>query len=549
MNANTIPAICDGLTFSRVGDEHGFYRVHAVNGPLAKVSHNGAVLDFHVDKLRTGFLSGRYAILSDAEVVQRELAAMDPTYVFSTSMWRMLEPLADEHSPAWYSAMQQLSYVRFSIADIGVFDAEIGDESEYGIVNVCQTRNITVEACRYGTIDRSAVKRTPMKLGRVLWSIVDCLKREGHDAPSDAETASLVDAFKARNNQTVSFDVVDGADIVHWYNERTYDTDEPTYSLAASCMRHSYCADFLDIYAENPEKVALVIATRGDRLIGRALLWRLDNGGYYLDRQYGRDETQKAIVNFARSRHDDLTVYGSGLAYSATLAVTLKHYDFREYPYMDTLAYLSMETGTLQDGEPNGLFRELKQTDGSYDESDREECAYCGRSVPNDETSYVEAWGVVCDRCIERYFSRCDQCDELLHDDYISYIPSSGNVCESCLEDNFFTCPCCHETLPLDAETDGGICEDCRDNGAYECADCGNWVISADADDLAHHCQLWHREHTCLLPQYHGPAPDHEAICRMTGRILSTWDMEQLAHHWKVTQRAYGCAMMEVAHA
>ena len=535
MNANTIPATDNPQSF---WDELGMHRARFTN-PANDAADNAPYTR------------------DDAEV-QHTLSAMDPTYVFSTSMWRMLEPLADEHSPAWYSAMQQLSYVRFSIADIGVFDAETGDESEHGIVNVCQTRNVTVEACRYGTIDRSAVKHTPMKLGRVLRSVADCLKRAGYDAPSDADTASLVDAFKARCNRTASFDIVDGVDIVHWYNEQTYDTDEPTYSLAASCMRHSYCADFLDIYAENPEKVALVIATRGDRLIGRALLWRLDGGGYYLDRQYGRDETQKAIVNFARSRHDDLTVYGSGLAHGATLAVTLKHYDFQEYPYMDSMAYLSMETGTISNQEPNGLFRELKQTDGSYEESDREDCANCGRSVPNDETSYVEAWGMVCDRCIERHFSRCDQCDELLHEDYVSYIHGAGNVCESCLEDHFFTCPCCDETCPLDVETDGGICEDCRDNGAYECADCGHWVISDDANDLADHCRRWHREHTCLLPQYHGPAPDREAIYRMTGPILSaggwgsyrrTWDMEQLAHHWGATQRAYGRAMMGVAHA
>lgn len=105
--------------------------------------------------------------------------------------------------------------------------------------------------------------------------------------------------------------------------------------LRNSCMRHDNCRDFFGLYESNADRVSLLVARReGDKgLIGRALVWKLDNGVRALDRIYGSIVTQRMIARYAREHDIQPREYLEGKEGIVTLSNPEQVY----YPYLDTL--------------------------------------------------------------------------------------------------------------------------------------------------------------------------------------------------------------------
>jgi hypothetical protein len=166
---------------------------------------------------------------------------------------------------------------------------------------------------------------------------------------------------------------VTGEDIRFWYNRDNYQSTKG--ELGNSCMSHHSCQSYLDLYCMNPDKVALVILkTKENKLIGRALLWTLDNGKKFMDRVYSilnsdarvfRDHAIKNSWVYKLGKFD--LMYGDK-DYTKDLSVTLRHHEFYEYPYLDTLRYLN-EDGVLSNyGSSEDKY--LNSTDGGYEYDD-----------------------------------------------------------------------------------------------------------------------------------------------------------------------------------
>jgi hypothetical protein len=187
---------------------------------------------------------------------------------------------------------------------------------------------------------------------------------------------TFVDKFKAyRDFQTTKkdkFEVVQGEDIRKWYDEDTY--EDPEYHLSNSCMRYNRCQRYLNIYVENPNQVTMAIlkGTDPDKIIGRALIWKLKDETYYLDRPYtNNDEDLNLFKEWGRSK--GYTVYGASYDHKE---VVLDKAEFSSYPYMDTFKYLNRDDKTLSTDaneydNGNQDWIRLESTGGGFEEAER----------------------------------------------------------------------------------------------------------------------------------------------------------------------------------
>lgn len=177
---------------------------------------------------------------------------------------------------------------------------------------------------------------------------------------------------------------VKGEEIRKWYNTENYQSK--TGQLGGSCMSYESCQGYLDIYTENPEMISLLILkNESGKLVGRSLLWKLDDGRKFMDRVYC--QTDYDVKIFEKWAIDNGCIYrnqggnnkikyylngeelpsgpmSKGIEHTK-LEVTLHHCDFDDYPYIDTLCYLNMDSSTLCNLDTDSD-RELRDTEGKW---------------------------------------------------------------------------------------------------------------------------------------------------------------------------------------
>lgn len=154
-------------------------------------------------------------------------------------------------------------------------------------------------------------------------------------------------------------EIVKGEGIRKWYLMSNY--SEQKGQLGKSCMRYEHCQSYLDIYCENPENISLVIIRDQNGLLNaRALLWKFDNGNFFLDRTYCIHQSDDILLrNWARGKGyfywQDKKILKNNfqididpvLNEKMKLYVSLDKWKFKEYPYSDTLETLNYTKGIL----------------------------------------------------------------------------------------------------------------------------------------------------------------------------------------------------------
>lgn len=127
--------------------------------------------------------------------------------------------------------------------------------------------------------------------------------------------------------------IVRGGDISYWYLEDRY--LKAGGSLNSSCMRYANAQSRVKFYDLFPEKIGLLIMTKGGKLLGRALVWKLDDGRTYMDRIYTVYQLDYySFVNYAKD--NNMLVRGEN---REKLTVTLPYVGpVLGVPYLDSFA-------------------------------------------------------------------------------------------------------------------------------------------------------------------------------------------------------------------
>ena len=105
------------------------------------------------------------------------------------------------------------------------------------------------------------------------------------------EVEEFVNSFKASLEKAGEhFDLVEGEDIDFWYKSENYKENSGT--LGSSCMAQK--RNLFSIYTQNQDVCKMLILKEDDKIIGRALVWKLkslnvskdEDPGFFMDRQY-----------------------------------------------------------------------------------------------------------------------------------------------------------------------------------------------------------------------------------------------------------------------
>ena len=157
---------------------------------------------------------------------------------------------------------------------------------------------------------------------------------------SDELIEKIHNRFVSDGNKSLRHEIVSGKDIIKGYTRTNYCEGRGT--LHNSCMtdKHSY----LKIYTDNPEKISLAIFyDNDDKVCGRALIWKADDGNTYYDRIYYTIDWQNSYIDKALRDLGYQTIYGM----SKSASVKLSKLDFIEYPYIDTFFGVSFKKKQL----------------------------------------------------------------------------------------------------------------------------------------------------------------------------------------------------------
>jgi hypothetical protein len=238
-------------------------------------------------------------------------------------------------------------------------------------------------------IDKDAVGWGPMKYDK-LKSVEIPPKKieievESYLLPTDTDIQKFSNRFTAYLNSLgrndIKMQIVNGEKIRYWYHEKNY--QDVSGELGSSCMRGDEFQEVLDIYCSNRKAVSMVIMLSEDGLlIGRALVWKLTDGKYFMDRAYTiiysdryllydwakkngfiyRCQEANEVYLQIGDKKMDLTDY--------KLEVQLENCDFNFYPFLDTIQYLNKKTGKLTNRVPSrrssSVIR-LSSTEGKFE--------------------------------------------------------------------------------------------------------------------------------------------------------------------------------------
>ena len=129
--------------------------------------------------------------------------------------------------------------------------------------------------------------------------------------------------------------------------------------LGACMSKNSYKATkkLVDFYIQNPDKVSVAVLQSGKTILARALLWKCDDGSYFLDRCYGSGDVIKiklklAVIKMALKEGKKLVLRKNNnlpnKSAEVDLTVTMENKPrYGYYPYMDTFFYASKLSNTI----------------------------------------------------------------------------------------------------------------------------------------------------------------------------------------------------------
>lgn len=123
--------------------------------------------------------------------------------------------------------------------------------------------------------------------------------RKAYPFWDDSTVERATNAIKAEY-MPLDFRTLSGNEIIWAYDERNSKTGSGT--LNQSCLRQTEKHRSLRFFTQFPDKIQLLVAMKGRKITGRALVWKADCGTTIMDRIYANDATtQKFILEAERN--------------------------------------------------------------------------------------------------------------------------------------------------------------------------------------------------------------------------------------------------------
>jgi len=260
--------------------------------------------------------------------------------------------------------------------------------------------------------------RGTIKIGRLISALLsnDDVKYTlfGDYTPTAKDIEQFVNLYKASKVDKINeFRLVDGEEIAYWYDEKRYYSNQG--QLGNSCMK-DVDKDYFDIYVKNPRVCKLLIYVNGDNeLLGRALVWKLEKSPvkeakWFMDRVYvNRDSDINRFKEHARKEgwlykyknnydhNEGVLFYLGSTPILGKVVIKLRNYDFKEYPFIDTVSFFDKKEGTLSNvgSKKSILLTDTRGGDAGY-------CDYCDGKGKQEMYDYEKEKDkkVTCDECV-----------------------------------------------------------------------------------------------------------------------------------------------------
>lgn len=238
-------------------------------------------------------------------------------------------------------------------------------------------------------------------------SVGKIVRRLFGDTYSDRDITAFAEAYATLitvSNPLYDFLIIDGDAIKDAYYYENYAAQ--TGTLGNSCMRHTQCQQYFDIYTKFPDKVKMAVLKRGNKIAARSIMWNID-GVFMFDRiYYTTNETQNLLKNTLEAAGYS-TLFCKGGIYSIEIDLD----GITKFPYLDTLSNYDLARKVLTNGCVDGLRYEFRNTGGDHyqynnhgrDEEDELSCPCCDNGANYEDTIYIDrglyANERVCDNC------------------------------------------------------------------------------------------------------------------------------------------------------
>lgn len=207
-------------------------------------------------------------------------------------------------------------------------------------------------------IDNESITLENLKwvpLSRILNQIWDYTRLSHHErgALSKEVMVKMYPNYQFFNEDNFPFEVVEGGEAI----AKAYRECVNKGRLGESCLRHDYCQERIENFYEGNVGVVRLAVIRNKKLIGknnivsRCLLWETDQGLVAIDRIYSSSEIDRYML-----KKCELLIKGegktsiyllgpelSGSVLEDVVSVTLREWQFKSTPYMDSLTFMTLD--------------------------------------------------------------------------------------------------------------------------------------------------------------------------------------------------------------
>lgn len=339
-----------------------------------------------------------YEEIKIADLQKKKEEEMRKRITYSTSMLAMLEKISNSSNVAY--RLTQHEYCDNTFAN---YVTMRGDMCSY--LPAGREHKVNPDTNRWLRDGRQDMK--PAKLARKL------LNERGLEGFTDADFEKFNNVVRSYISiigdedglgKNIKMEVIDGDDIKDAYYVENYSDIAGTGSnLWNSCMRYDSCQEYFGIYTQNKNKVSMLVALDCKRkVIGRAILWLFNDGTKGMDTIYAPDSIQPNFITWAidngyyykssqSCHHSRFDMFNGDDVTDVYKVCKLDKWEFKRYPYMDTMQYLGSDGKISNDCDKVNNYITLRCTGGGYEDDDQSTVTDInGERLDDDDARWID---------------------------------------------------------------------------------------------------------------------------------------------------------------